>query len=116
MKHRRKTSTIATLKLFPDDPDVPTPKPSKRSISESIIRRETELKHGQMDYDRLLPLRGEYERGADVKHSNRVKVNGEWMDVRLVRATHKFLSNWKRRKSQLEWEISELYRQLVGLE
>lgn len=113
--HKRKTSQIGSMPLFPSEADFVNPAPSKRALETALVRLKTELHHGQLDYDRLAPLKNEYSRAAQVKHSNRVKVFGEWYDIRLVKATSAFLKDWTRRRSQLEWEITQLERELASL-
>jgi len=88
------------------------PMPSRRQIEEQIIRKQTELQHAQLDYNRNFHSRKALEIAAQTKHSNRAKVDGEWMDVRFCKYLLTFLKDFPRRKSQLEWEIAELMKLL----
>lgn len=83
-------------------------KPSRRAVEEQIIRKEEELRVGQMDFNRNRPSLKELERAAETKHSNRAKVDGVWYDVKFCKYLVKFMHDWMRRRSQLEWEIAEL--------
>lgn len=85
----------------------------KRAIEEQIIRKQTELVAGERDYQRLLPSKKAFYDASLTKHSNRAKVNGEWYDVKFCKYISGFLGNWVRRRSQLEWEVSELMKLLV---
>lgn len=81
---------------------------TRRQIEEQIIRKETELLHGQQDYNRHRPSMRALEIAAATKNSNRAKVDGVWMDVRFCKYLVKFMKDWTRRRSQLAWEIDEL--------
>lgn len=115
MSHKRKTSRIGSMSIFPEDTDLINPTPSKRALEEAIIRKKTEVRHGQMDYDRLRPLKGEYAKAVQIKHSNRVKINGDWVDTKFAKFTYRFIENWAQRRSQLEWEIQELEAEIAKL-
>jgi hypothetical protein len=86
--------------------------PAKRMIEEKIIRLETELKHGQMDYNRNRPSLKAIEEAAQTKNYNRAKVDGIWYDVKFCKYLVRFMHDWARRRSALEWEIQELKKML----
>ena len=110
---KRKAISKDQLRLF-DDCAVPDKEGglTERQITEQIIRKETELEHAYYDYCRHFHSRKALELAAATKHSNRAKVDGEWMDVRFAKYLLKFINDYPRRKSQLEWEIAELKKML----
>ena len=89
--------------------------PSARALNEAILRKKEEVRVGQLDFDRWRPNMREIEAAAATKNHNRAKVDGEWYDVRLCKALSHFMNDWRRRRSQLEWEITELEKELARI-
>lgn len=97
--------------MFSDD-SYKNSSPSKRALHESIIRKQEELRVGQLDFDRYRPDRKKYEEAASTKHSRVARVNGELIPVIMAQSIVKFLNSWVRRRSQLVWEIDKLKKSL----
>lgn len=82
--------------------------PSKKSILNSILMKQEELRIGELDFQRWRPSMKQLREAAATKHSNRAKVDGEWYDVRFCKYLVQFMDSWRRRASGLAWEIEEL--------
>lgn len=116
MSHKKKTNINQMSLMFPENEALPNSSPSKNALITAITFKQEERRVGGLDYDRWRPLKRELQIAAAVKNSNRAKVNGEWMDVNWARSVLRFVEDWQRRASQLEWEIAELRKELARME
>lgn len=114
--HKKKPASIATMQMFPTNEKLETCSPSKNKLITSLTFKQEELRVGRLDYDRWGPLKKQICDAALNKHSNRAKINGDWLDIKYVKTLAKFLNEWARRENQLAWEINELRRELEAMD